>query len=190
MSLPRIAVLILIAALLGGCASGPPLQFYTLTPEAGTSRGTLRVPIQIAAVHIPAALDRQALVRYLAPTHLQLAVAARWAGPLDEMIADVLTRDLQTRLGIRNVILPSAATPPHTQRIVVNILHFAPDASGTVNFEGSWSAVHNERPTVTYPLQLSTREAAAGSADEVQAQAMSRALGQVADALAAQLSGS
>lgn len=193
------------AGLLTGCAGGPPLQFYALAPIAGTQQPlpASGPALQVAAVHIPAALDRKALVRHTSSMHLQIDDSNQWAAPLADMIKNVLTRDLQTRLAPERVLPASAPAAPNTQRIVLNILSFIPRTDGRVVFTGSWSLLRKGQPTASYSLHAGAHPQA-GSDQELgippatnpnhganpaadQARAMSATLGQVADDIATTL---
>lgn len=62
--------------LLAGCGSSPKTHFYTLdvVRGAGGRQAGLSAPIQLAAVHIPAALDRQSMVRRTGANAVEFAI--------------------------------------------------------------------------------------------------------------------
>ncbi|HEX7380524.1 MAG TPA: ABC-type transport auxiliary lipoprotein family protein [Nevskiaceae bacterium] len=174
------------ALALAACAGGPPPQIYRLAPSvpqaaAIPAAGT----VQVTAVHIPDTLDRRALVRELSSTRLQFDAAARWSAPLGEMIQNVLTTDLQARLGSAEVLPPSATPPPGATRVTLQVLEFAPDAAGTVRFNGSWSRFDANGAVHNFPLRFEAASQA-GDADS-QAAAMSHIVGRIADAIASEL---
>lgn len=183
MTLVRSTVLALVCLFFAGCAGGPPVQYYTLVPVAAQQTMPAQTPpIQIADIHLPGTLDRSDMVRALSPTHLQLDDSRQWAAPLAEMIARVLTQDLQSRLGKSNILPPAATAPLHSTQITLDILDFTPRADGTLVFDGTWHT-QNATASETHNLHLTTASTA-GDADS-QAQAMSTILGRVADAIAA-----
>ncbi len=183
-----VLVATLLAALLFGCRSSPPKRFYVLDaiPGQPSSPGPTS-PLQIASVNIPAALDRQEMVRESAPDALQISDVHRWGAPLADMVQNVLTRDLIERLPAGKVILPRAGAPAGAYEITVDILEFNSDAKGHVVLDGGWSLFRlgSDAPImgrhVTFDAQASPGDYAA------QAQAMSRLLGRLADDIAAQL---
>src|SRR5262249_52028624 len=92
---------VLLAALAGGCASSPPIRFYTLTPIAPESRPTAPpegARVRLNRVTVPGELDRVQIVKRIDATRLQIDDQSRWAAPLDDMIRRVLTADLAARL--------------------------------------------------------------------------------------------
>jgi uncharacterized protein len=174
---------LLLIALIGGCASSPPTQFYTLAPAPPQER-TLHAsvgPIQVAPVHMPAVLERQEIVSETGPSQIVLSNRHRWGAPLAEMTRRTLTQDLLQRLPTDQVVLPEQPAPPDTRQLVVDVLRFQPDATGRVVLEGSWSLVPpgSESPSLTRNISLSEQANATSYADEVQA--MSRVLGKLAD---------
>lgn len=185
MTFSRNALLALVCLLFAGCASGPPVEYYTLVPVSGAAvtAPTRSHPVQIASVQLPGTLDRADLVRALSATHLEIDDAQQWAAPLGSMIARVLTQDLQARLGKAAAIPASAQAPADTDRVSLNILAFAPAADGTLTFDGSWSYQNPDGPVTHHSLHL-TAASTAGDPSS-QAQAMSNILGRIADAIAA-----
>lgn len=181
-----ISVLMLV-----GCASSPPVQFFTLdpVPTQPSPARHINLTLQVVAVHIPALLDRQEMVRKTAANTIEVSDQHRWAAPLGQMAQRVLTQDLVQRLPAGSVILPSQPALPGTALVVVDILQFETDANGTVNFDGSWSLLHEgaHNAARSYPLHLSARADAASY--EAQAQAMSQIMGRIADAIEAQVTG-
>jgi hypothetical protein len=171
--------------LTGGCASSPPVQFYTLGVVPAERRmGALDAPVQIGAVHLPSVLDRQEMVRERGPNQLELSNEHRWGAPLADMTRRVLTQDLQDRLPASMVVLPEQPAPPHTRVIVIDILKFESESSGHVVLQGSWSLVStgSDTPSSSRPMQIDEHAPAQDYA--AQAQAMSRAVGQLADSIA------
>ena len=172
--------------LLAGCGSSPPTQFYTLDPIAPprAARATTGMPVQIVAVHIPAALDRQEMVRESAPHHLEVSDKNRWGGSLDTMIRRVLTQDLAQRLPSDDVVLPQEPAPRRHAALVIDILQFDRDASGNVIFDGSWSLTDAgaDEASLNRHLRLSVPSSSQSYGD--QAAAMSRILGELADNIA------
>ncbi|HVY82508.1 MAG TPA: PqiC family protein [Steroidobacteraceae bacterium] len=94
------ATAVLSALVLVGCASSPPLQFYTLSevaPTSNTGATTQPLLIRVGRVRIPGELDRNELMQRINATRLRIAEQERWAGPLGDMIRRVLSADLQAR---------------------------------------------------------------------------------------------
>jgi uncharacterized lipoprotein YmbA len=181
-----LALALALTALLAGCAAGPPSRFYSLT--AVPPRASLHAPglmLQIAAVHIPAILDRQEIVRESTPNLLQLSNRNRWGAPLAAMIRQVLEQDLAARLRGSTVLPAEAAAPAGTHVLVIDLLRFDVGPSGTVRLQGSWMqfAPDGTRPVLTRQITLAAAHPASGYRS--QTAAMSRLLGRLADRIAA-----
>jgi hypothetical protein len=178
-----------LSLLLAACGSSPKTQFYTLdpVPPQAATRAATSVPVQVAAVHIPPALDRQEMVRETAPHQLDVSDQNRWGGSLDNLIQRVLTQDLAQRLPPSSIVLPQEPAPQRHDAIVVDILQFEEDATGQVVFDGSWSltASDSEKPLTSRHLRLSARAGSNSFSDQVAA--MSRVLGELSDNIAGEL---
>jgi uncharacterized lipoprotein YmbA len=176
-------------ALLAACATSPAVQFYTLAPVAPQQRPAhvTGAPLQVAAVHIPPALDRQEMVRRSSANELEMSDSNRWGAPLAQMVRRVITQDLDRRLPQGMVVFPDEPAPPETDAIVVDILRFDADASGAVEFVASWSLLPpgSDVPSVSRQVHFTERAEAESYAD--QATAMSRVLGRLADDITAAL---
>lgn len=182
------SLLIALILVLAACASSPPSRFYTLDPApARVTRPAAGLVLQVAAVHIPAELDRQEMVRESAPETLQMSDRDRWGAPLAEMMRRVLAQDLATRLTGSTVLAPEALPPPGTRVLVVDVLRFDAGPSGEVRFEGSWSelAARSGKPLLTRHVRLTAPARRGGYRG--QAAAMSGLLGRLADRIASSL---
>lgn len=184
-------VMILAAILLvAACGSSPPTQFYRLAVISPGSRTEqpIPAPVTLAMVHIPPSLDRAELVRQTGQTQVSIQSQDRWAGSLSDMIRDVLSQDLASRLPSGAVIPPDAPAAADMRGIVVTIVEFGPDGQKQIRFAGDWSILPEgaKTPALRRDFALTLPWSGAGGAD--QAEAMSRALAQLADAIAAALS--
>jgi hypothetical protein len=178
------------AVLLAACGSSPKTQFYTLdpiSPQAATQAAAAPIPVQVAAVHIPPALDRQEMVRESAPHQLDISDQNRWGGALDNMVQRVLTQDLAQRLPPGGVVLPQEPAPARHDAIVVDILQFDEDAGGTVVFDGSWSltASDSNKPLTSRHVRLNAHAATSSYSNQVAA--MSKIVGELSDNIARDL---
>ena len=185
----RSAATLLLVTLVASCRSSPPKHFYVLDPVPAQQRssGAAGTLVQVAAVNIPASLDRQEMVREGATGSLQISDLNRWGAPLADMAQNVLTRDLTGRLPEGAVLPPRTNAPPGTFEITVDLLQFGRDASGDVVLDGGWALYRlgSDTPVMNRQVKLSDAEGAADYASQVQA--MSRVLGRLADDIAASL---
>ncbi len=182
---PFAAIFVLVV--LAGCGSSPATQFFTLDavrPSAAPAQSA-GVPVQVVAVHIPAALDRQEMVRAGAANTLAVSDQHRWSAPLGDLVQRVLTQDLAERLPKGMVVFPEEPAPPAVSELVVDILQFQRDADGNVTFDGSWSLLPSGSDTRNLSRHVHLSEHASGPNYGEQASAMSRILAHVADQVAA-----
>ena len=186
----RFFSMVAAALTLAACGSSPPTHFFALTAVAPVGRppDAPAFPVQVAAVHIPAMLDREAMVRRTGPTALSISDQDRWGAPLDDMARNVLAQDLAERMPEGSVILPGAPLPSSTALLVVNIASFTQDADRRVTLDGSWALMHG-RPAKTILDRDVSLECKTDSDDAAaQAAAMSQLLAKLADHIAITLS--
>lgn len=183
----RFATLTLLLVL-AGCASAPPITYLQLAPVSGPVVRASRtgMPITVAEVEMPPAIDRLGLTRETGASTLSVDPNASWAAPLDGMATQVLAENLASRLPGTKVLMPGEVIPSGARRIVrVDVLRFLPIAasgSAHVVLDADWQIVtsrggieHSGREQIGLP-------SAPGAAAE--AAAMSQALGELADRIA------
>jgi uncharacterized protein len=180
-----------VALLLTACASSPPTRFVTLATvsPAGETVPELSFPVQVDAVHIPATIDRNAVVRLTGSNTLAIDDRDHWGAPLGEMTRNVLAQDLAKRLPASTVIMPDAPSSPNTEHLVVTIATFREGPHGRVRLKGSWTLLEGDpaKPVLTRDIDLECN--ASGSGADEQAAAMSLLVGQLSDQIARDLTG-
>ena len=185
------------AILAAGCASSPPMRFYTLTPVAPESRPTAPADmtrVRLNRVTVPGELDRIQIVRRIDATRLQIDDQNRWAAPLDEMVRRVLVADLAARLPANSLV--DAYQPPGGERVQglsLDIQEFYADSSCAVTLRATWvltpppaqgkGSAAAPAMQVTEETQVPSPGPCSGA--ESVPQSMSRALGMLSDRMAA-----
>jgi uncharacterized protein len=180
-------VLVLILASCGSV----PTQTYTLTsvpPSQPASQGrALQPPIELGDVSIPATIDRSSIVQIASGGRLDVHGEAVWGAPLQQLIRRTLSADLAHRLPPGSVLAPGDPAPPGGLRILlVNIEQFASDTSGRVTLTADWTLSRGGQASGTPRHEVITVEAGSGAVSAV-VPAMSSALGELADRIAAGL---
>lgn len=177
----RLPAAIVLGLLLAGCASSPT-RFWTIEPApplAALLTAATTAPVQIAAVHLPLALDRLEVVRHDEADRIEVLDFDRWSAPPGSLMRTALTQDLAALLPAGRVVFPEAPTPPNARRIVVDVLDLRRTADGYA-MQVSWSLL----PQPGRSRQLSL--AAPGSDDVAgQTRAISAMIGQLASDIAA-----
>lgn len=192
------------AALVGACATSPPMRFYTLTSIAPETRPEVSpgaTPLRLARVTVPGELDRAQLVRRIDSTRLQIDDQDRWAAPLDEMVRRVLSADLAARLPANSVLdANESAAGERMRSLAVDIHEFYADQSCAVTLQATWVLTPAQARPAGEPAQVEQpRQAteqtqvpstgACSGADTVP-EAMSRALALLSDRIVAALGAS
>lgn len=176
-------VLLLLA--ITGCGSSPKTQFYTLdaVPTAGSvTYRPVATRMEVGHVDLPATLDRQSMVRQGRGSHLVISDRDRWAAPLDDLTRRALTEDLRSRFPPGTVLAPGDPSPPGTWTVTLNVAQFMPDASGRVTLTADWSLAGPGKSAV--PRHEAMQVAMHGQDGQAMADAMSRALAELADRIA------
>jgi len=185
----RISFLVLLS-FLASCSSAPTIV-YTLTavpPARSASAGPPLVPpIELGEVMIPGIIDRDTIVVAAPGGQLDLSGQAVWGGPLQEMIRRTLSASLAGRLPRGSVLDPGDPAPPGGLRILlVNIQQFWGDTNGHVTLIADWSLTRAGNATGEPHHVVIRTEAGSGAVSAI-VPAMSRALAEMADRIAATL---
>jgi hypothetical protein len=175
--------------LLAGCGSSPPTHFFTLTPVPGQQAAAAKgKPVQVRDVEIPASLDRLSMVLHGPGAQVQVLGQDRWSAPLKGLIRQALTQDLRSRLGDAAVVSPAAPEPPGgVQVLILNIQEFSANTAGLVTLDTDWSLGRGNPPKAVMHRHATLHVNAGSAQPDAVAEAMSRALGQLADQIAGAL---
>lgn len=189
MRIPRLAF-IAVALMLASCGTSPQVQFYTLVPVAPVGESASSAPpfpVQVNAVHIPAVLDRNEIVRQSGTDALSMKDQDRWGAPLGEMARNVLAQNLAARLPTGSVIMPQAPAPSSAAHLVVDIVRFGENADRQVGLDGSWALLRGASDNPVLSGNVNLKDEAGGNDAASQVEAMSRLLGRLADDIAAKV---
>lgn len=177
--------------LFAGCVKSPQTQFYTLIPTVPPATSGLHASnsptVAIAAVTLPELVDRPQLVIPDGDTRVAMLETRRWAEPLKTAIPRVLAENLSRSIGSGRVAFTRQhAAVEATYRVFVDIQRFeATERDVLIN--ALWTI---RRPGGTEPLvgESRLREPVAGTGYDQLVAAYSRALGRLAQEMAAVLS--
>ena len=189
MTLPRpaagLALLALASVALAGCGHSPPTRYLTLatiSPAAPVPAAAGRLAVRRPGVRWPAALDRLEVMRPAGDVRLEADESARWSAAPGELAAAALTADLQARLP--GLELSGAGADDAAMDLGVEVLGLGPTADGyrltaLVTRSGGGRPAHSQFVSVATPE--------AGHDAAAQAEAISRLIGRLADAIAQDL---
>lgn len=182
---------VLLVLLLGGCASAKTDTFTLSSVPPGRQAlagPSLRPPVEVGEVSIPATVDRNEVVLNAPGDRLEVASNSIWGAPVRQLIRRALSDDLTARLPPGSVLPPGDPGPKAGLRILtVSIDQFGGDTSGHVVLSAAWLlAPSGTAPTGT-PHRARIEVNAGSGTPAAVVPTMSRALGMLADRITASL---
>ena len=181
----RVFLLVILA--LASCRSADP-SYYTLAPLPGPVLGGAPTLVELRRPGIAGYLDRSEIVRSNSPYQLKLDSNERWGEPFSDMVARVLAEDLHNRLPRTAVFTSTGAISADTgARVEIDVQRFDADASGQVQLLAQIAITRGDNREAATAQTVRIAVSPPGTATRDYVQAMSQALGQMADRIAAQL---
>lgn len=154
-------------------------RFYLLQPLCKSADKTQSTPtsntplIGIEPVKLPDFLNRPQMVTRISDTEVRVEPFARWATPLGENIASVLSENLSALLGTDTVVaLPWGGALQPTYRIQVRVISLIGKIGEEAQLEVQWTMINADHQQVTVPKrsQFTARNSTSGYSDLVTAQ--------------------
>lgn len=179
--------LLLTGLALVSCRSPEP-SYFTLAPIGGAAAPGAPALVELRRPGIAGYLDRPEIVRANTPYQLKLDSAERWGEPFGDMIARVLAEDLHSRLSGTSVFTSTGAISADTgAQVELDLQRLDSDASGQVQLLAQVAVTRrNDRAAAkAQTIRISITPQGGSTAEYVAA--MSRALAQAADQIAALL---
>ncbi len=151
--------------LLTGCAASQPSKFYLLTPlpnSAGTGAipdGKSRHTVGVGLVELAPYLDRPQIVTRTKKNELLLDEFHRWAEPLKDNFARVLTDNLSILLsGDQMAVYPWTPSVPTDFHVTVEVARFDTGPEGTTSLAARWRILAAGKETVLASKRASFSE--------------------------------
>lgn len=176
-----------LAGAASACASPEPM-YFTLAAVPGPARRGGPAQVELRRPGLAGYLDRPEIVRSSGAYSLRVTGSERWGEPLGDLFARILAEDLNNRLPGSSVYTSTGSITAEAEATVeMDIQRFDADPSGQVVLlvQVAVSRGRARATAATRVLRLAVQPAGPGTANLVAA--MSAALGQLADALAAML---
>jgi uncharacterized lipoprotein YmbA len=181
--LSRRTLITAAAWLLVSCSSPNPALYTLEAPPGPVRRGGPRV-IELRSIAIARYLERSQIVRSSENFRLDVLPNDWWGEPLDTMIGRTLARALTQRLPGSTVYSENGAISAEPDATVqVNVQRLDQDSTGTVRLIAQFAIVRRTSDTRGISLQVPVN----GPATSALVAAMSEAIGQLADRIAASL---
>ncbi|SFA68816.1 hypothetical protein SAMN04515620_10119 [Collimonas sp. OK607] len=139
------AELILVAAILAGCASPEP-RYYTLAQAAVINTATAPTVIrskdpaliEISPVHVPEGLNRTNLLLDMGGGRLRLMELDRWSAPLPDELRDALSQRLQTSLGAVDTYHQGTSAAAPSYRVTAEVVRMNAELGGNADAIINW----------------------------------------------------
>ena len=179
----------IVAVATAGCASAPS-HFYTLNSTAvGDGAPDASCAVLVGPVSVPALVDRPQFTVQVATNRAEIDEFNRWAAPLSENIARVVTGDLVVLLGTPRVATAPLANFDPAYRVTIDIQRFESvrteaKKNEAVLVEAVW-VVRGPAGGAARSGRTVAREPAQGESYDELAAAHSRALAKVSGDIAA-----
>jgi uncharacterized protein len=177
-----------------GLRQGVPWRLFALSPlpapeaaqeGAMSSPGTAQPAIGVGPIHLPGYLDQDQIVTRISENRVTLSENDRWAGPLQDNIAQVLAQNLSMLLQTDQVTRhPWPGQQRPTYQLEVDVLHFETDTAGSASVAARWSLRDVARRQTIAEKEVRLTAPAAGSSTEQSVASLSKALGDFSVAIA------
>ena len=184
--LRAVSVLGLLAALVA-CSSPSP-ELYTIAPVPGVQQGASPKVVVLQQIGLERYLERLQIVRSSEDYKLDVMSNDWWGEPLGAMLSRVLVDELQQRLPQSVVISEvGAVSAPADATVTLNIQRMDKDASGNLILSAQAGIIFKGRAAT--PVLRNFRFSIPPNSSRIPGEvaAISTAVGQLADGLAAML---
>jgi uncharacterized protein len=124
-----------------------PSRFFTLAPlaqveeiaaKSGSDRA--RISLGIGPISFPGYLDRQEIVTRVTQNQIGVSENDRWAEPLDENFARVLSQNLSALLRLERIhAYPWPIDEKPNYQVEIEVLGFEANATGNVELLARWT---------------------------------------------------
>jgi hypothetical protein len=177
---------------LAACQSTPDSRLYTLAvvPPAGAIQPVRTAPqtLALGSLDLPMLIDRPQIVRRIDGNRVEALEFDRWAEPLADGLRSTLAGDLAARLPGTTVLpVAGSAVADGTAVLAVTVLRFDADATGGVVLDAQWSLSPGGGAggRKSGPIRETMEVPSGGAEPDAQVRTMSRAVGLLADRIAA-----
>lgn len=183
--LPALSLMAGCSYLLGVRTEPPRLYVLSTTPADGTHALPPQTVLGFGPVDLPAYLDRRGIVRRVDANRLEESRTDLWAEPLGAGVKSVLEQNLRLRLPgvpIRTFPWPMASLPDLA--VAIEVSRFELGSGEAVELNARWSVRSPRDGTVLVDRDAALVEPVSGPGTEDAVAAMSRAAGELSDAIA------
>lgn len=141
-------VLILLAAVAGGCSRSTLSEYYILTPGPGATSppGGGAVSIGVGPVTLPGYVDRESISTTDGTQRLTLDENHLWAEPLDENVTRVLAENMATLIGTDRISIHPWPIGSVEYRVKVDVTRMIGQLGGEAWLDARWVIKRDDDP--------------------------------------------
>jgi uncharacterized lipoprotein YmbA len=135
-------VLASLALLLAACGTTPPVQFFSLGPQAvaDSAPAAAGPSLVVGPVGVPAAIDRLHMVRLVDGVRVEVADGHRWAAPLKTEMARRIASDIARLRGYGRVVAwPQSTLAEPDLSLPIDVQRFDAEGFERVTLEAVWT---------------------------------------------------
>jgi uncharacterized protein len=166
-----LAGLLALNGCLGDPGKTPPTRYYVLNSSSSAENETVSVAILkddtvgVGPIKLSQVLDRPQIIVRTSKNEIRIADLERWAGPLHEMVANVMVDNLTALLpGTEILKFPWPVTIPVTYQVTMDITQFDGMPGGDVILKARWGilgengkkVLANKQSMLNEPIQENT----------------------------------
>jgi uncharacterized lipoprotein YmbA len=186
----RNVLALVLAVLLPACGSfdpkPDPSRFFTLSPlfqseldAAKTPGSVLGISLGVGPVTLPGYLDREEIVVRIAQNRLRLLEHDRWAEPLEENIARVVSQNIAHLVRAERIhVYPWPIDRKPVYQVEIDVLRFEPDGDHQAQLSTRWVVRNTSRKDriryretrLSRPVPIGSTEASVAALSETLAE--------------------
>jgi uncharacterized lipoprotein YmbA len=191
-----LAGLLALIGCLGGPSKTPPTRYYVLNSSSGAENKTAPVAqlkdaaVGVGPIKMSQVLDRPQIIMRTSKNEIRIADLERWAGPLHEMVANVMVDNLTALLpGTEILKFPWPVTIPVTYQVTMDITQFDGMPGGDVILKARWGVLGEDGKRVLANKQSELNEPVGGDTITEMVSAQSRLLEKLCREIAVEIKG-
>ena len=191
-----LASLLALNGCLGGPGKTPPTRYYVLNSPSSAENETASVAILkdatvgVGPIKLSQVLDRPQIIMRTSKNEIRIADLGRWAGPLHEMVANVLVDNLTALLpGTEILKFPWPVTIPVTYQVAMDITQFDGMPGGDVTLKARWGVLGEDDKRILANKQSELNEPIGGDTISEMVSAQSRLLEKLCREIAVEIKG-
>jgi uncharacterized lipoprotein YmbA len=183
----------LVCLLLSACADlsakPDPSRFFTLTPvtpaQAAGATNPSHARLLSLGIRFPGYLDREQIVTRVSQHRLDLSENDRWAEPLQENFARVLSQNLSVLLHTDRIIrYPWQPSQQPAYQVDIEVLHFEANHLQEAQLMARWNVMDPSTKKLISAQESRLTRQAIGKFTEASVAALSEALGELSREIA------